>query len=146
MEYYIDHTEKFWEDLDLDKNVFYKLYTWLQVETHREDVHSILHNSHVNIKDKSTSEIPLVLKDTLVYLTGTFECGTYEYVGELLSQYGATTTTDFSPSVSFVVIGDIPENIYGPAINSAKDRGILVFTESQFFQCFNIRRLELTEN
>ena len=139
VEYYIEHSDKFWEDLDLDRNVYSKLYHWVREESHRTDIFDVLHNSHIKIKNRNTSAAPMVLQDSLIYITGVFDCGTYEYVSELLGQYGASVTTEYGSAVSCVVIGNIPDNIYGPAIQAAKDRGILIFTESQFFSCFGIR-------
>ena len=139
VEYYIEHREKFWEDLNLDRNIYSKFYAWLDLVEHRTDINDILHNIHVNITDKSMLDAPMVLQDSLIYITGIFDCGTYEQVAELFGQYGAAVTTEYSSSVSCVVIGNILEDVYGPAVQSAKERGILVFTESQFMQCFGIR-------
>lgn len=137
--YYMNHPTAIISDLGLDKNAFTRLVGWLSVNENCSDCVEIFNMPNIQlVKAKKTVEGSPIFRDKKIYITGTFFHGTLDDITSILEGYSATVYDKFDQSVDCVLVGDIPENVNGHAINEAKKLGISVMDEATFFATYRI--------
>ena len=137
--YYVTHPEAILSDLGLNRNAFSRLISWLNAPENSSDCVELLHMNNVKlIKTKKQVHESPIFRDKKIYITGTFFHGTTDDITSILEGYSATVFTQFDPLVDCVVVGDIPENVNGHAINEAKSMNIPIIEESPFFKMYRI--------
>lgn len=137
--YYMSHPEALISDLGLDKNAYSRLIEWLKFMENCSDCVELLNMKNIKlIKTKKTVDGSPIFRDKRIYITGTFTHGTVDDIISILEGYSATVFTKFDQSVDCVVIGDIPENVNGHAINEAKSLNIPIIEETSFFNMYRI--------
>jgi NAD-dependent DNA ligase len=135
----MSHPEALISDLGLDKNAYSRLIAWLKLLENCSDCVEILNMSNIKlIKAKKHVDGSPIFRDKKIYITGVFSHGTTEDIISILEGYSATVFTKFDQSVDCVVVGDVPENVNGHAINEAKNLTIPVIDETTFFNMYRI--------
>lgn len=137
--YYMQHAEAIISDLGLDEHAFSRLVKWLGANENISDCVEIFNMPNIQlIKAKKSVDGTPIFRDKKIYITGTFFHGTTDDIISILEGYSATVFTKFDQSVDCVVVGDIPENVNGYAINEAKKLNIPVMEEQSFFNIYRI--------
>ena len=137
--YYVTHPEAIISDLGLNKNAFSRLVSWLNAPENNSDCIELLRMPNITvIKTKKQVDGTPIFRDKTIYITGTFFHGTIEDITSILEGYSATVLTKFDPSADCVVVGDIPDNVNGHAINEAKSLNIPIVEETSFFNMYRI--------
>ena len=137
--YYMHHPETIVSDLGLDRHAFSRLIDWLNVPENCSDCVEIFNMKNIKlIKAKKFVDGSPIFRDKKIYITGTFFHGTLDDITSILEGYSATVFDKFDQSVDCVVVGDVPENVNGHAINEAKKLEIPIMDESTFFNTYRI--------
>ena len=137
--YYMNHADAIISDLGLPKNAFTRLVEWLDVNENCSDCVEIFNMPNITvIKAKKFVDGSPIFRDKKIYITGTFFHGTLDDITSILEGYSATVFDKFDQSVDCVLVGDVPENVNGHAINEAKKLEIPVMDESTFFATYRI--------
>ena len=137
--YYMNHPAAILSDLGLPKSAFNRLVDWLTINENCSDCVEIFNMPNITvIKAKKFVDGSPIFRDKKIYITGTFFHGTLDDITSILDGYSATVFSTFDQSVDCVLVGDIPENVNGHAINEAKKLDIPIMDESTFFNTYRI--------
>ena len=135
----MNHADAIISDLGLPKNAFTRLVDWLNVNENCSDCVEIFNMPNITVvKAKKFVDGSPIFRDKKIYITGTFFHGTLDDITSILEGYSATVFDKFDQSVDCVLVGDVPENVNGHAINEAKKLEIPVMDESTFFATYRI--------
>ena len=124
-------------DMDLPK----RLGTWLNNSRNLVELDTIIHSEQIQIlnfnKITKFDGAPL-LRDKVIYITGTFLHGSYDDIVAIIHSYSGIVSKEFNENVHCVLVGDIKENIDGLAVKMAKESHLPMFDESAFFARYQI--------
>lgn len=139
LEYYIHNLDKAAVDLGLSGVDYVAFCNWMKDSRNAFDLDTFLHDSHLKIDAVlKRFDGPPIFRGKHIYLTGTFTHGSYEDVAAILQSYSAMITPDFDLDTNCVIIGDDNNGTNGMVVNQAKNVGIPVFGESDFFAKYMI--------
>lgn len=139
VEYYIHNPKQIIADLAVAGIECRTLSKWLSYSVNASDIISLLHHPRIQLGEGNLKFVgPQYFRNTVICITGTFRHGSEKDVAAILHSYGATVTSNYSPEVNALVVGDIQENIVGSAIRQAREHNISIWTESEFFNRFDI--------
>lgn len=139
VKYYFDNPIKIYTELDM--NVSQRFANWLSIPRNILELDTIVTSSQVKlaVQDKIMSfDGAPIFRNKTIYITGTFKHGTIPEITAILESYSATVVTEFDNFVQCVLVGDIKENIEGQAILTARELGLPMFNESEFFAKYEI--------
>ena len=137
--YYIDHPTDISTDLGLQDPNTGKLIDWLSDNCNAIDLKTVLGLPQINLalSSKRFNGAP-IFRNKTIYITGDFIHGSTFDIVSILESYSAKVTTTFTCFTDCVLIGGIQTGINGKAIASAKNLGIPIMTEVDFFQRYDI--------
>ena len=137
--YYIQNPDKMLFDLSLNGAVYRKLQNWLSSPENQLDVVGVF--THPNITVISTGkrfEGAPIFRGKSIYVTGKCSHGGFSDVQAILSSYSASVYDRFNTAVDCVIIGDLHEGVSGKDVQRAKQMGIPIFEEKDFFEKYDI--------
>ena len=116
-----------------------KFINWCRDSKNLEMFTNLLHSGRVEISSamKQFDGAP-IFRNTKILITGTFKHGKLSDVADILRSYSADVTTYFQHDISVVVVGDIKENVDGSIVTKARQAGIQICNESEFFNLYKI--------
>ena len=132
--YYIDHPSAIISDLHIDSP---ELVSWLSDIENANTIKEIIQYSNIVISNNIKKfDFSPIFRGRKIYLTGRFNHGDIPEVEAILRSYAAEIVD--SDDADCVILGDIPENINGVMVNKFKAKNVPIFTESQFFNQYDI--------
>ena len=137
--YYFQHPDAILSDLGLDTHAYSKFVKWLKNPENCTDCVEIFKVSNINMVSAKphVNGVP-IFRDKKIFITGTFSHGRTDDIISILEGYSATVITKFDQSADCIVIGDVPENINGHAVSTAKMLNIPILEEHSFFTMYGI--------
>lgn len=137
--FYLQHPDKIAINLNISSPHLPKFINWLTDVMNSEEIINILNHPRVTIAtvDKRFNGSP-IFRNKVIMITGKFRHGDNGEIISILQSYAATVVNKMTSDVQCLVVGDIPEEVNGAAIRKCKQNNIPVFTESQFFEKFQI--------
>lgn len=138
--YYINHPDKILSSLNIVNRDSQKLVAWLNDPNNATDVVNLINMPNIMIKlcDKKFEGAPL-LRTKTIYITGKFVHGSVGDIIAILQSYSAKVVTELDSSdINCVIVGDSGEDINSVAVRTAKTFGAQIFTESEFFNMYQI--------
>lgn len=146
IKYYLQNPDKMMTDLNLDGAIYRRLYHWLQDNQNLNDVIGMLEHPKIHVISTGRKfEGAPIFRGKSIYVTGEFSHGNFETVRAILASYSAEVYDMFNTAVDCVIIGDLHERISGNSVKKAKQLGIPVFEEKEFFSKYDID-LDLKKN
>ena len=139
VKYYFDNPIKIYTELDM--NASRRFADWLSIPRNILELDTIVNSSQIklSVQDKIMSfDGAPIFRNKTIYITGVFKHGTTPEIIAILESYSATVVTEFDNFVQCVLVGDIKENIEGQAILAARELGLPMFNESEFFAKYEI--------
>lgn len=137
--YYVQHVDQMKTELGLDPNTFIRLYKWLLNPENSSDVVELLRLKNLTIIASSCEFAGApIFRNKTIAITGTFKHGSLADIEAIFSSYAAKVTTDYNENVDCVVLGDIQENVKGAIVRGAREAGVPIFQESEFFTKYDI--------
>ena len=139
IKYYINNPDTITTDLKINHPDINKLIAWLSDNCNASDLTTIIDSEQINIQqsDKFFDGAP-IFRNKLIYITGDFIHGTVAEISAILQSYSARVTTVYTDTVDCVLIGGTNEGVNGKNIVSAKNMGIPVIMEQDFFSQYDI--------
>ena len=139
IKYYIQNPDKMMFDLHLEGAVFRRLFDWLQSSDNILDVIGVMEHKCINVVSTGKRfEGAPIFRGKSIYVTGKCAHGSFEDIHAILTSYSALVYDRFNTAVDCVLVGDFHENIDGKALQKAKQFGIPIFEESEFFAKYDI--------
>ena len=137
--YYINHPTDIIADLRIDHPDVHKLIMWLSDDCNARDLTTVLELDQIEIGtiDKRFEGAP-IFRNKLIYITGDFIHGNIPEISSILQSYSARVTTVFTNLVDCVLIGGTNENINGKDVVAARNMGIPIMVEQDFFTQYDI--------
>lgn len=137
--YYIDHPTDITVDLKIQNPYVERLIDWLSDNCNAIDLKTVIELPEIQLtaSSKRFNGAP-IFRDKTIYITGEFIHGSTFDIVSILESYSAKVTTTFTYFTDCVLIGGTQTGINGKAIASAKNLGIPIMTEVDFFQRYDI--------
>lgn len=137
LNYYIRHSDKL--DSDVSTSEIIELLNWLNIDEINLEWQTLLGLPNIILSevDRKFDGAP-IFRNMKIAITGDFVHGSVSEVSSILRSYAATVVDTFSNDVNCVVTGSLYENINGSIIKKAKELGIPVIDECDFFRKFEI--------
>lgn len=137
--YYVDHPDSIVSDLKITNPDISKVVTWLSDDSNAMDLKTVITSDQIDVTavSKRFNGAP-IFRDKLIYITGDFIHGSQSDISEILESYSAKVTTIFTNLVDCVLIGGTMNGANGKAVNSAKNIGIPIMQELEFFERYDI--------
>lgn len=137
--YYMENPSKFRGDLNVSGIWVNKFMKWCSDTKNVDQFVSLMHNKHIKIESgyKSFEGSPM-FRNRKIAITGTFKHGSLSDISDILQSYSAEVTTHYEHDISLVLVGSIAENVSGVLLNKAKQNGIHVMDEDEFFEKYKI--------
>lgn len=126
---------------ELEMEVPIRFARWLDAGDNMLQLDTIVNSTQVTLVDVgrlSGINVPPLLHDKTILITGVFKHGSTSDIFTILQSYGAIVVTDFDEFIDYVVVGDIKDGINGEAILGAKGLKIPVVDENVFFAHYGI--------
>lgn len=144
--YYMKNPGRISIDFDMKDVNSSKLISWFADNKNVEDFESFIYhpNTRVTNCEKKFDGDPIFRNKTIT-VTGTFKHGSITDVCAILQSYSAVATTKLLEETDCVLVGDIPEEINGSLVKKASKQGIPVYSESYFFNYYDIDK-DLAQN
>lgn len=138
LDYYFNHPENFKDDMKDDR--FTRIFEWFsKYPENYLNFKQLLNNEKINVKIRDSKfDGPPIFRNKTIFITGKFKHGSYNNISAIFRSYAADVILDNSKKPDCVVMGDILEDIDGKAVNEFKKQNIPIFTESQFFNRYDI--------
>lgn len=144
IQYYINNPDKITRDLDTTNishltNGLNNFIDWLSNNCNASDLITLFSIPNIMISEcsKKFDGAP-IFRNKTIYLTGEFIHGDISEISAILQSYSAVVITEYNDTMNCVLVGDRQENTNGAAIRYARDNGIPIFTECQFFARYGI--------
>lgn len=139
IKYYINNPGSIINDLKINHPDANKLISWLSDDCNASDLTTILDTEqiHISQSDKFFDGAP-IFRNKLIYITGEFIHGTTSEISAILQSYSARVTTTYTDCVDCVLVGGTNENVCGKNVVAARNMGIPIMTEQDFFAMYGI--------
>lgn len=132
--YYLDHPKSIEVDLKFTSP---ELVKWLLDKDNVASIREIVQYTNIVIVSESRSFAgPPIFRDKKIWITGKFIHGSRSEIEATLRSYGATLSDYLEADCG--VIGDILEEVEGFKVNQLKAKRIPIFSESEFFNRFEL--------
>ena len=137
--YYLHSPKLIPDALNMKDPMLHKFIRWLEDPINVLTIESLTDSPNITLTatNRAFDGAP-IFRNQVIYVTGRFNHGSLDEIYSILSSYGASVTTEYTDSVTWVLVGDIPENVHSAAVRKAKQAKIPVFFETQFFHDFEI--------
>lgn len=139
VKFYFDNSIQIYTELDM--NVSRRFANWLTIPRNILELDTIINSTQIELptaeKVMSFDGAP-IFRNKTIYITGVFKHGTQSEIKAILESYSATVVTNFDNFIQCVLVGDIKDGIEGQAILAARELGIPIFNESDFFAKYEI--------
>lgn len=145
--YYLDNVNRLYTDLNSPSFIVKRFMSWVSDPHNNLMLKTLMEGGHITIiePNKAFDGAP-VFKGRVIAITGRFNHGHAEDIISIFKSYEADNVTiGIDGRCDCLVVGDMKEEIDGQSIQIAKDSNIPIFTESQFFNMFDIDA-DLAEN
>lgn len=145
--HYMNHPDNIIADLHmLDNYNVGQLVDWFRDIEHVSTVDTLMYSENIEVTDtfKKFEGAPIFRGKSIV-VTGSFHHGSLSEVSSILCSYSADVTLNLTEKTNLVLVGGLRENTNGSLINTARQLGIPVMEESQFFNQYEIDK-DLSEN
>lgn len=143
IEHYMKNPDRILPELEIDGTE--KLEVWLGKHHNITTVMKCLHSDHLHpVAKKRKFEGAPIFRNWNISITGEFIHGTREDIVAILNSYSANVTDDVE-SARCLIVGGTQEGIKGRMVQTAKNFGIKIFTEQEFFDAYEIDK-DLAEN
>lgn len=137
--YYAENPSKISSDLNLGNVRPSLLKDWFSQNENLLVLRWLIHSKQIKLVDTDKYyQAPPIFRNTTICVTGDFNLGTLQDVRGILGSYSASVTTELSPEVNFVVIGDKQSNIDGRVVSGARSASIPVMGENTFLKQFDL--------
>ena len=137
--YYINHPSDIITDLKINHPDTNKLIMWLSDDCNARDLTTVLELEQIDIEQTSKFfDGAPIFRNKLIYVTGDFIHGTIPEISAILQSYSARVTTTFTNFVDCVLVGGTNENVCGKDVVSARNLGIPIMQEQDFFEQYGI--------
>lgn len=144
--YYIHNPEMIVKDIGIKDIQESRFIEWLSESSNVSDIEALLDSPQVTIAvNNKIFDGPPIFRNKTIMITGSFKHGDMNQISAILRSYSAEVTCEFSDNVDCVLVGDILENIDGPAVRKAQRGNIPVMHEAEFFNQYDIDS-DLAEN
>ena len=132
--YYMMHPNSIFSDLNLLDG---DLVRWFSDPVNVDQVNNIIRYTNiVLVSQEAKFDGSPILRGKKIYITGKFKHGSNAEITSIIKSYsGEISNVD---EATLGLIGDIPEEINGGAINKLKNSKIPVLNESEFFNHYGI--------
>ena len=139
IKYYINNPSDIITDLKINHPDINKLIAWLSDDCNVSDLTTIIDSDQIVIQqaEKFFDGAP-IFRNKLIYITGDFIHGTTAEISAILQSYSARVTTVYDNLVDCVLIGGTNENVSGKSVVAAKNMGIPIMMEQDFFEQYDI--------
>lgn len=139
IEYYINNPGDIAADLKINHPDLNRLVSWLSDDCNVSDLNTVLESEQIKIQqaEKFFNGAP-IFRNKLIYITGDFIHGNTSEIAAILQSYSAQVTTTYSDLVDCVLVGGTNENVSGKSIVSARNMGIPIMQEVDFFNQYDI--------
>lgn len=139
VKFYFDSPIRIYTELDM--NVSRRLANWLSEPQNILELDTIVNSKQIEVavRDKIMSfDGAPIFRNKTIYITGVFKHGSHSDIQAILESYSATVVTEFDNFIQCVLVGDIKDGIDGQVILAARELGIPIFNESEFFARYEI--------
>lgn len=139
VKYYFNGPRRIATELEMEVPI--RFARWLDNGENLIQLDTIISSSQIHLKDVgklSGINVPPLLHDKTIFITGVFKHGSISDMFTILQSYGATVVTDFDEFIDLVLVGDIKDGINGDAILGARGLKIPVVDETPFFNHYGI--------
>lgn len=139
VKYYFNGPVRIYTELDL--NVSRRFSNWLMIPRNILELDTIINSPQIElaVQDKIMSfDGAPIFRNKTIFITGTFKHGAIPEIRAILESYSATVVTDFDNFVQCILVGDIKDGVEGQAILAARELGIPIFNETEFFNKYEI--------
>ena len=139
VKYYFNGPRRIATELEMEVPI--RFARWLDSGENLIQLDTIISSSQIHLKDVgklSGINVPPLLHDKTIFITGVFKHGSISDMFTILQSYGATVVTDFDEFIDLVLVGDIKDGINGDAILGARGLKIPVVDETPFFNHYGI--------
>ena len=138
IQYYIRHIDTADVGIGLSLNSKHALMPLAEHSLLLDVIDSMFHHPNVAIQIVNVKfDGPQIFRGSKIGITGTFRHGSHSEMKAILRSYGADVVVD-SADVGCLITGDILEEFNGQVIRDAKYNHIPVFTETEFFNRYEI--------
>lgn len=139
IEYYIKNPSHIYYDLHIDSPLLPKLVRWLEDPYNVLMLDTFLQTNQLEIvfSGKRFEGAP-IFRGKKICVTGEFLHGSLQEIISILMSYDASVSSAFVDSAHCVIVGGTHTNIDGGMIQAARQTGIPVFEETEFFREYEI--------
>lgn len=140
VEYYLQNPDNI-SELRISSTQLANLPKWIQDMENLNDVIEMIEHPNIEVvaSGKRFEGAP-IFRDKSIYVTGAFHHGNFEDIKAIFSSYSATVYDKFNTAVDCVVVGSLHDGVDGKSIQKAKQFGIPIFEENDFFAKYEIDR------
>ena len=139
VKYYFDGPIRIYTELDM--NVSRRFANWLSEPQNILELHTIINSEQIElaVQDKIMCfDGAPIFRNKTIFITGVFKHGSHAEIQTILESYSAVVVTEFDNYIQCVLVGDIKDGIDGQTILAARELGIPIFNESEFFAKYEI--------
>lgn len=142
--YYLQHFDRFLQSSNYTLDC--SIQTWLADARNLLELQAVIDNPHIHIVGggKKFEGAPIFRGKTIL-VTGRFLHGSFDEISSIFASYSAKTTAQFDTSVNCLVIGDMKEDINGGIVNQCRKINLPIFSETEFFNKYEIDS-DMSEN
>ena len=144
MMYYLQHFDRFVQSTHYEVDC--GIESWLADPRNLLELQAVIDSPHINIVGggKKFDGAP-IFRDKKILVTGRFLHGSFDEIKSIFASYSAETVDKFDDSVNCLVIGDMKEDINGGIITQCRKINLPIFSETEFFDKYEIDQ-DLAEN
>ena len=116
-----------------------QFFKWLSDGRNVSTIEAIVDSDKIHISEiyRKFEGAP-IFRNKTIYITGKFHHGDHSNIIAILQSYSATVVTDNKDTYDCVLVGDLQEDVDGSAIRYARNNGIPIMIESEFFNRYGI--------
>lgn len=116
-----------------------RLVNWIAEPKNLLLIETVLDTPNIEvIKEEKAFQGAPIFRGSTILITGDFSHGNTELIQSIIASYNAKVVTEYNDDVSILVIGDLKSNINGSAVIKCRERFVQSYTESEFFDKFEI--------
>ena len=139
LDFYLTNPTRLHADIGPVSAAAAHLIEWLSNPNSIRMIEQLAESSQINIVESSKKfDGPAIFRGKTIAITGKFRHGNVFEISSILSSYDGNITVGIQTHADCLVIGDLNENNDGHSVRLASTSGIPVFTESEFFNMYDI--------